>query len=362
MAIEERSMRVLRVVTAAVMLFGVSAFAQQRIGRGGSAGDFENSLSGLIADAAGHPIPDTFVSLLTRRSTPYDGDRFGFDGRIHVQSNAAGRYEFNNIAPGEYVVVAIPHNPPVVGGRPNPAGFRTTYSPGAATAALATPVKVEFRKATTADVTMTPAKLAVVGGVVLGDDEKPVPGGRVSIGHGDGLFGLDSFSASIRNDGVFLLAGLPPGTYFLSYTNYAGRFSSAANYKVSHAEVHIDGRDISGVRVAPVRRVHAAGRLVLDEETLKAFKISDIKVGMSPVSFEGTPGPQGPTVLHDDFTFESDVWPTRMRPRVLIGGEEVRLTALRLNGADVLKEGIDFSPGRAVTGIEVTASMKNRIR
>jgi hypothetical protein len=250
----------------------------------------------------------------------------------------------------------------VIDGRPNAAGVRTTYFPAAATPDTATPVKVEFRKATTADVTLAPARLSMVGGIVMGDDEQPVAGGRVSISHGDGLFGLDSFSASIRSDGLFMLAGLPPGTYFLMYTAYNGRPPAGVDYKVSRAEVHVDGRDIAGVRVAPVRKVRVAGRLVLDEETLKAFPISQIKIGFSPVSFDGNPGPQGATALHDDFTFDGDVWPMRMRPRVWIGGIEVKLTALRLNGADVLKEGIVFTPGHAVTAIDVTASMKNRIR
>jgi hypothetical protein len=342
------------VFTAAVLMFaGMSLGAQQGArDRGRPIGP---RLSGRITDSEGHPVAGAFISLRKETQSPDGQIRITMAGLgVRAYTDADGRYQFDDLGPGEFYVVAIPHNPPYVGGHPNEHGLRITYFPGTISEDHAKRVTVDFLRTATADFALAPAKLATISGIVIDDDEQPAAGGMISVSHADGLFGMDPFQAPIAPNGLFRLPGIPPGTYYLSFTRTVGRPTSIDGYRVSRVQVKVDGLDLGNVRVAPFRRVHVSGQLVLADHTLKSLPLNQIRLGFSPMANDALPGPQSPLVLHDDLSFDVDAWPLHMRPRVWIGGTEVRLASAQLDGVDVLKDGIDLTRGKAVAGLVVT--------
>jgi hypothetical protein len=315
-----------------------------------------------VTDDQGRPIAGAYVTLLEAHATPYGATRVGiYAANFGTTSDADGQYKLENLLGNDYYVVALPPiNPrPVTN-----AGFRLTYFPGVPDERHAKTVTVVPHKIVTADIALIPATLATVSGVVWGEDNMPVSGGVLRMAHGDGLFGVASMAASIPSGGRFAIRGLPPGTYFLEYNDNGPRPTPGKEWQPSWETVVVAGHDVTDVRVAPVHAVRITGRLILDEETRKAIAPGAARVVASSfdLSHDGNPGPVPKAIMHEDLTFEIYAWPPRVLPRVFFDNVEVRLSAARLNGKSVLENGLEVSKGRPITGLEIEASMKNRIR
>ncbi len=67
-------------------------------------GDFENSFGGKVIDENGDPV---FASLLLFR---HDGNGDFVENEITTTDLDSGKYEFSNVVPGKYAVMAMPHN------------------------------------------------------------------------------------------------------------------------------------------------------------------------------------------------------------------------------------------------------------
>lgn len=355
-------MKSTRVIAALLMVFGVTVLAQQRIGRGGSAGSFENSITGRVTDDHGQPVAGAYVTLLYGRPNIYGQTRLGiYIAGFGTTTGAAGQYKLENLRGNDYYVVALP---PINNRPASKAGFRLTYFPSSADEKNAKTVTVVPQKSVTADITLIPATLATVTGVVLGEDGQIVSGGVLRIAHGDGLFGEASMAASIPGAGRFVIQGMPPGTYFLNYNESGPRPTPGKEWQPSWETVVVNGRDVTDVRVAPVHATRITGRLIVDDETRKAMTPGNARVAAAPfdVSHDGNPGPVPSPVLHDDLTFEIYGWPPRVMPRVFFDNVEVRLSAARLNAKNVLETGIEVVKGQPISGLEIEASIKNRVR
>jgi hypothetical protein len=89
-----------------------------------------------------------------------------------------GDYVLEDVVPGEYYVIALPRNSAVdLLGQPNRHGHANTFHPNAARVSDAARVRVTMGRAI-ATITLAPAKLAYVSGVVMGESGQPVKGGR----------------------------------------------------------------------------------------------------------------------------------------------------------------------------------------
>ena len=178
-----------------------------------------NAIAGRVVDKAGRPVPGVFVTLL------HDDVHWNGVPRVSivraglgVRTDADGAYRLENLPLGSVYVVALPENPPVgADGRLNRAGHGITYYPSTSTRAEARQVTVTMIGPVVADITMLPATLAAISGTVIGQDGKPVGGGTLGLAHGDGMFGVHTLGMSIRSDGAFVLAALPPGTISCSF-------------------------------------------------------------------------------------------------------------------------------------------------
>ena len=311
---------------------------------------------GRVTDPGGRGVGGVFVSLL-RDSEESGSPRLHLvDVRLHSITNEHGDFVLENLSPDSYCVVALPHNVPVTAAnQPNRAGHAITYYPNATRAADAKSVMVTRTAGATADITLAPARLSVVSGSVTASTGRPASGARLSIAHGDGLFGLDSMATTLRPDGTFTLTGLPPGTYFLHMREGVWPPPRDVIPKVSVATVRVVDRDVTGVRVEALPMVRVTGRVVIDP-ALRSSLPATMLIGTTPFDFQGNPGPSRPGIVRGDLTFELYTWP---RPGYVVVStrserrSEWTVTRVRHNGIDVTRTGIDFRPGRDVSGLEI---------
>jgi len=309
---------------------------------------------GRVTDPAGRGVAGVFVSLLRDSEEPGAPRLRPVSVRLSSITNDRGDFVLENLSPDSYCVVALPHNVPVTAAnQPNRAGYAITYYPNVTRAADAKSVMVTRTAGATANVNLVPARLSVVSGSVTASTGRPASGARLSIAHGDGLFGLDSMATTLRSDGTFALMGLPPGTYFLHMREGAWPPPHDVIPKVSVATVTVVDRDMTGVRVEPLPMVRATGRVIVADPAVRSsFQPAAVSVSGVPSDFEGNPGPTRPGAVRPDLTFEFHAWPAHGHIRVS-PATEWTVARVRLDGVDVTNSGIDFRSGRDITGLEV---------
>ncbi len=311
-----------------------------------------SGIAGRVTDASGMAVKDAFVTALhPEAQRPY-----GFQPvnvRLVAITNEQGDYVLEDVVPGEYYVIALPRNAAVdLLGQPNRHGHANTFHPNAVRVSEATRVHVTMGRAI-ANITLAPAKLAYVSGVVIGESGQPVSGGTLGFARGDGLFGLASAALTLRADGEFGVGGLPPGTYHFHYREGPWPPPRGVAAKVSVAKVTVKDGDIMNVRVVPMPMVRGAGRVLIDPAQRSSLPLDAVMLGAFPIDADGNPGPQLPGRINEDLTFEFKTWPTVARVRVSDLPRDWTVDAIRLNGADVTTKGIEFVAGKDVTGIEI---------
>jgi hypothetical protein len=309
-------------------------------------------IAGRVVDASGAPVTAAFVTALYP-----DADRVhGFEpvnAQLRAVTGADGRYVLDTLRPGEYYVIAVPQNAPFdSASRPNRVGHANTFHPNALRVAEAARVRVAMGLAN-ADITLAPAKLAAISGVVIDSSGRPAAGGRVSLGRGDGLFGLFSGAFVARSDGRFGLAGLQPGTYYLHYREGPWPVPRDVIPKVSGATVVVKETDVTSVQVVPIPMVRGSGRLVVDAAARPSLNPATIAVVGVPVDFNGNPGPTRLGTVKEDLRFEFLAWPAVGRLRVSGLPPAWTVGTIRVNGADVTSKTIEFIGGKDLTGIEI---------
>jgi hypothetical protein len=326
--------------------------AQQDIASRGPNGG--QRIVGRVTDTLGRAVGGVYVSLLRDQEGLRGAPRLRpVSVRLYSITNQNGEFVLENLSPDSYCLVALPHDAPVRGqNRLNRAGYAITYYPNATSPADAKSVMVTPTAGAIANITLAPARLSVVSGVVIGSNGRPAPGAMLRVAHGDGLFGLGGIGATIRPDGTFALAGLPPGTYFLHMREGVWPPPRDVIPKVSVAKVTVVDRDVTGVRVEPMPMVRATGRIIVDPAIRASFQRSTIQVVASPFDWQGNPGPNRPGTLRDDLTFEFRTWPALGYVRVLPESQWI-VARVRLNGVDVTNTGIDFRAGQEISGLEV---------
>jgi Carboxypeptidase regulatory-like domain len=336
-----------------LILLAIAAAADAQDTASPRAAGTRNAIVGKVIDQAGTPVPAVFVTIV-ERDTVHGLVRFHpSDVRLSALTDHRGEYRLDNLYPGEYFVVAIPQNPPTRDGRVTRTGLAIAYYPAARNAAEAMPVRVGVQQAQTADITVRSAALAVVSGRVFTSSGQPAAAGLMGLTHGDNLFGLDGKAVRLRPDGSFLLAGLAPGTYFLQYREGQWPPPRDATPLVSGAKVVVDGKDLAGVRVDPIRMVRATGRVMVAPAVRASLQPSAVTVSAFPKIIDGNPGPQRAGRVHDDLSFEFATWPGPGRVRVSFDTPGWKVKAVRYKGADVTETGIDFKEGQEISGIEI---------
>jgi len=311
----------------------------------------QNDIAGRVTDPDKHPVAGAFVTALRPSAS---GDRpFTFvSALLHVLTDANGEYRLSGLMADDYFVVVLPKNALGSPRQPLRTGFGQTFFPNASEVKAAVKVRVSNTSTVRADVTLAPARLASVSGVVVGSDDQPAKGGTLEFAHGDHLFGLDSHGYRLAPSGLFNLGSIAPGTYFLVFHESAWPPPRGEIPLISQVKVVVSGDDVSDVKVAPIHMVQASGRVVMDASARASADLSTMTIGASPVDFDGNPGPQKPSTLQADLTFSFKTWPSQGRLRVS-PADVWTIKSIRVNGVDVTNSPIAFVKGKDVTGLEV---------
>jgi hypothetical protein len=111
--------------------------------------------------------------------------------------------------------------------------------------------------------------------------------------------------------------------------------------------------DVANVTVAPIHMVRATGRVVVAAAEAKLLPRDAVRIGATPVNFDGNPGPQRPGTPREDFSFECMGWPGIVRLRVDIDAAGWRVKAVRLNAEDITGKSFELVEGRDVRGLEI---------
>ena len=348
-------------IGVALVLIGVvpapAGAAGQRGGAGAGRGRANPSLpaiAGRVVDPSGRPVQDAFVTAL-RPEPPSAPRPFSFvSAQLRAMTGQDGAFRLEGLPQGQFYVVVLPRNPrPDDPSKVNRSGFGNTFYPSASDLAGAKLVPSSIGAEQSIVVTLTEARVSTISGSVINAAGQPVHGGVLGLAHGDGLFGLDSRGFGIWPDGSFRIGGIQPGTYFLQYRESAWPPPPGTIPLVSGAKVIVRDQDVRDVRVTPIAMVRATGRLVIDAATRSRVDPSTVRVGASPISFDGNPGPQRPGTVQSDWTFEFRTWPGPGRLRVMVESGEWAVTAVRRNGVDMTNTAIDFVQGDEVSGLEV---------
>jgi protocatechuate 3,4-dioxygenase beta subunit len=315
-------------------------------------------ITGRVLDEFGEPIPDVMVAPVRLTYTPA-GRRAMPSGRA-ASTNDIGEFRLFGLAPGAYYISATSRTqnfalPMVINGSPtlarddNRSGYAPTYYPSATSIDGAQPLTIGAGE-TLPEVTISlmPTRVANVSGFVYDEQGQPSGGGVTAMPLDDTTMVamMGGNGGPIRPDGSFVITGLAPGRYMLRANigprgGRGGRGGRGFNGppEMAVATIVVNGEDVSGVRLQPLRAITLEGMLVVDPAAAGALNLRNVRIAATP-TVPGSPlsmiasGP--PPTVNEDYTFELPVYQDTaitIRANGLPQGWMVR--AVRQNGADV---------------------------
>jgi hypothetical protein len=332
------------------------------------------SISGVVFDPDGDPLPNAQIRLL---KATWERLKPAYGNRMFASSDGRGRYRFQNVIPGQYLVMAAqPYAPALlvqpeaaVGQNPAQKMYAVQFYPDASRISSAAPLHVaDGEDLEDIDFHLTALEVAelhgklVIPGVVPDAVPSVVPGevpngnrkrfraefsagaaaqapAQIKVYAQDIPNSLDQGmgAAAFPPNFDFSLANLIPGPYVIVATiSVAGRDYRA----VERIELPAGGADLA---LRPDRAIDLAGRVDLDgggERTAGPFRVALIPGGYPPGRSRIE------TEVHPDGTFVvpnvvPGIWDIHLRP-VPPGGY---VKAMRLGEQDVLTQDMAIEPG-----------------
>jgi hypothetical protein len=185
-------------------------------------------IAGKVLDASGEPLADLRVMAMRRMNDPRMNAPAGMSLRLFPapaqgpqQTNDIGEFRITGLAPGDYIVAAVPQLGSPFGGpgvAPSSTGSAiiSTYYPGTIDQAAAHTVTVRAGE-TTSNVTFSIQSVPAfrVSGRVVDENGAPAAGAMVMLmaDPRSGAFMGPMGHARTGDDGRFTIADVPSGTY-----------------------------------------------------------------------------------------------------------------------------------------------------
>jgi len=184
-------------------------------------------IAGKLLDVSGEPLPDARVMAMRRLTAPS-----GMTQRLlpaatqgPQQTNDLGEFRVTGLAPGEYVVAAMPRaafglGGPAVAPSANSTATTTTYYPGTSDQTAAQTVTVAGGQ-TVDNINFSVQSVAAfrMSGRVVDENEAPVANAMVMLmgdPRGGAAFMGPVGNARTGDDGRFTIADVPSGTYHVT--------------------------------------------------------------------------------------------------------------------------------------------------
>jgi hypothetical protein len=338
-------------------------------------------ITGRLLDDYGEPVTDAQVMTMQKRFM--QGQIRPMASGRSATTNDIGEFRIFGLPPGQYLISARPR--PVFYANPldqagATTGYAPVYYPGTTDADNAQLITVGLGETVSnIELSLVTVRLASISGIVVDAQGTPLPRGNISAMDRSGFGG--GLAAQIKPDGSFTLAGLPPGEYILranaafgtavqTVTTAAGATATVlrttpldstgrpptpvAPPDVLTASVTVNGGDVSGVVVAPMRKVAVSGRITFQGGAPSpSLRGSMMRIAVSPRSLEASLMQGPPATVRDDFTFELTVPAAEIALRPTTGSQDWVVKAIRVGAADITDVGVDLRGGRELSGVEI---------
>jgi hypothetical protein len=322
---------------------------------------------GRVLDEFGDPVANAMVQPIMMRLV--NGERRPMPSGSMATTPDTGEFRLWGLQPGDYLVLA---NSRTMG---NPfdqtndrTGYPPTYYPGTANVAEAQPIPVAVgQTAGGVDILLRSTRSVRISGTTQTSKGQPLRGGMVMVTprSSPGVMVGGMMNGMIRPDGSFVISGVTPGEYNLRAN---GMSAAGETPEILTATVTVGGDDVDGVVLAATPPIKVTGRITLDPPTnwLQPDKIRVMVMPKDPSSGVFF-GPSGPPIVHDDFTFEVPANPnsgsmmirvTPVVPSPVAATWSVK--SIRLDTADIIDSGLDVTPGRDVSDVEIV--LTNRVQ
>ena len=311
-------------------------------------------ITGRVFDEFGEPTTDVRVAAL--RYQFIQGQRHLVPTGRLATTNDIGEYRIFGLPPGQYYLSAtLQTASPFDVATNDRSGYAPTYYPGTANVSEAQRLNIELGQAHSADLTLTPTRLARITGTVVDADGKPLSGGMLIMTQTTGAAFMTGFGGGqIKPDGSFAIGNVAPGEYTLSALNPQGGIVSTGGGAPEQitANVTVAGDDINGLRLTGVKASTLTGRVVLPQGISGSVRPAALQL-MAVAARPSALGGPGMGRVNDDLSFEMKVQPGHQLIRLAPQVPGVTLKAVRIDGADVTDTGIEFRPNEEVRGVEI---------
>jgi len=308
-------------------------------------------ITGRVVDEFGEPL--SYVQIGAMRAVTTNGRR-DLQQAGFAATDDVGEFRMYGLAPGQYYVQARwrrmgPGDPT----SPDRAGYPVTFFPGTTNAAEAQRFTVAASQ-TISDLVMalSPIKTARVEGTVVDSRGRPIGNVLLNIIETLGNGGYNSIGSSVRPDGTFAFASLPPGEYMLR-TQVTGALKEVAAMKLT-----VGSEDITDLRLVTSPPSLITGRIVIDPAQTQALQTATMSLVATDSELQRFGGIV-PGKVADDLTFELSAMPGQNRINAMNLPPGWTIRAIRVNTMDVIDEGIDVKAGENITGVDVELTNKS---
>lgn len=309
-------------------------------------------ITGRIVDEFGEPLSNVTVAAV--RSQIVNGQRRMVPTGRTGGTNDLGEFRIYGLTPGQYYVQATwrrpgPMNDP---NTPDRLSYPVTYFPGTTELSSAQRFTIAIGQSVT-DLAMalSPIKTALVTGMVVDAEGKPLGAMMLNVMQSDGNSFTSNFGTSIRGDGSFSFV-LQPGNYTLRTMA-----NGTSRRDVGALVLTVGTEDITDLRIVVAPPPTISGRIVVDPAQAQS-----LPPGMMVTAVPATPMPMpgnSPARIADDFSFELSV-PITGRVRIIVNNlaPSWAISHVRVNTVDVIDDGIDVKPNDKIDGVEIELTNK----
>lgn len=325
-------------------------------------------ITGRVLDEYGEPAPE--IQIATQRYQFAQGQRRLVPAGRTVSTNDIGEFRLFGIAPGQYYLTATWRNVNLSpNGNPSDRNaYLPMFFPGTMNVSEAQRITIAAgQELDDLVMVLKPVKAARISGTATGTDGKPLTPAMIIVTQSSG-FGFNmSGAGQVRPDGTFTVVGLAPGEYTLrvqrlsQFTNGPVTTTVAVGPETAMTTITVTGDDISDVHLVAAGPSKLTGHVIVDPAAAQALP-STLMISAFPLNVVGIPAPPPPPArVADDYTFEINSTPGRMR--LNLGGfgpppAGWAIRTVRVNGVDVTDAGIEFKPNEDISGVEVELTNK----
>jgi hypothetical protein len=307
--------------------------------------DRGNAIAGRVVDEYGDAVENVAVSVWAPRVV---GGRRQLVGvprigmRASGRTDDRGRFRIYGLTPGRYLISATVNLRDAGLPTIELPGYTRTYYPAALSPNDGALVELrDGEDRVNVDVTLVKGGTARISGRVVGPNGQPAVA-TVSIAPSVRSGAIATGVRSVKADGTFEFADLPPGEYMLQAgtarpdTSSEGRF--AARF------VTVTDADVTDLTLAMSAGSTISGRIVFDDgeapATTDGFELTPLVSEPDFVSLASDPVARAD--VHDDWTFEMGGVSGPRRLQVVHAPDGWMVKAIIVNGLDVTDEPMLF--------------------